>query len=85
MIHGIEPAEQGGHIDITASIEDNRLVICVQDDGVGVQTNSKGHNLGLANVRERLASIYEGRASLSLSDNPPHGVKATLSIPREVS
>jgi hypothetical protein len=39
--------------------------------------------VGLANIRERLAALYGDAAKLTLEANEPHGVRATIEVPRQ--
>ena len=82
--HGIEPAADGGRIDITAKVDGNTVVVTVADTGVGfVSTDSKdaGGGLGLSNIAQRLQAIYGDAAKVKLMQNTPHGCIATLSLP----
>jgi sensor histidine kinase YesM len=55
----------------------------VADTGRGFSqlSASGGSGIGLANIRERLQSAYDGRATLKLSANTPSGVIAELILP----
>jgi sensor histidine kinase YesM len=44
--------------------------------------NGTSSGYGLVHVRERLHAFYGASASLVLARNEPHGVRATVSIPR---
>jgi len=81
--HGIEPALAGGHIDITALRHERHIELTVRDTGLGFGATpaTQGTGTGLANVRDRLDALYGGQASLTLSENPPHGVTATIVLP----
>lgn len=84
--HGIEPQPRGGHIGIAARREGERLVVDVQDSGVGLQpgpsaARPKGQGLGLANVRDRLAGLYGPEARLSVGERPAGGVSARIELP----
>lgn len=81
VIHGIEPAEEGGRIDVVVAQKGKDLTITVRDDGVGLNTSSSGHQVGLRNIRERLHSLYGASASLTLEDAQPHGLVARLHLP----
>ncbi len=81
--HGIEPAIVGGNIDISAEQIGGQIKIKVSDTGLGMQVNAREPGIGLANVRARLASLYEQNAELSMSPLQPHGVVAELSFPFE--
>jgi len=38
--HGLEPLVEGGHINIEARLKSNHLTLIVEDNGVGMQSNS---------------------------------------------
>jgi len=80
--HGIDPAEQGGRIDVGAACDgDGTLRVWVRDTGVGMaETAHPG--TGLNNLRERLAVFYGPGAALRLDAVMPHGLHAELRIPR---
>lgn len=82
--HGLEPKAAGGTIAIGAEVVDGRLVVRVQDDGVGF-TPKSSEGVGLANVRERLQALYGGRAELAISVPPGGGTCATIRIPYEIA
>jgi signal transduction histidine kinase len=84
--HGLEPSRHGGSLVLTASQEGRDLVLTVRDTGRGLhaaQLPRRGPaGFGLSCVRDRLQSLYGGRASLILaapSDGP--GTLATLHLP----
>ena len=52
----------------------------MEDDGIGPGAAPAG--VGLSNVAERLASLYQDRASLTLAPRPAGGTLATIRIPR---
>jgi hypothetical protein len=79
--HGIDPAEDGGRIEVRASRSGEVLRVQVLDTGVGLRANAEGGGgTGLANLRERLRLLYAGRATLSLAPVSPHGTSAELMI-----
>jgi two-component sensor histidine kinase len=66
--HGLEPKVQGGRIDVRALRQGGELVLEVQDTGVGEAAGSSARNgFGLAQVRERLASLHGERASITFA------------------
>lgn len=82
--HGLEPALDGGHLSLSARRDGATLTIEVIDTGLGlgaaVATTSGG--VGLSNIRERLAAIYGDDAALTIRENQPHGVVATITLIR---
>jgi LytS/YehU family sensor histidine kinase len=85
--HGLEQKPGGGMINLTVDrdIKDPRnLRLEVADTGGGFSTAASGTGIGLANIRERLNTLYGNRAQLELEANQPSGVKAILVIPDKV-
>jgi LytS/YehU family sensor histidine kinase len=78
--HGLEPLTQGGEIRISATAAGGKLRVSVADTGVGF-ADEPGGGVGLANVRERLASLYGKQAQLIVEPNWPRGAKMTIEIP----
>jgi signal transduction histidine kinase len=78
--HGIEPAVAGGSIEVEARRTLDALELTVRDTGVGFNAEAP-QGVGLANVRARLASLYEDRGKLEFYTNTPQGVIARLIIP----
>lgn len=80
--HGLEPSVSGGRIEVRAVREGDSLTLTVRDTGVGLgQRVTRGTSFGLQHVRERLATVYGGAASLSL-DAANDGDGGTLAIIR---
>ena len=78
--HGINPARDGGSIEVSASREQGHLVLKVVDSGNGLSVTD-GNGTGLANIRRRLSMLYGDDAVLSLAPAARRGVVATVSIP----
>ena len=82
--HGLEPKAEGGRLEIGAEIVDGRLAVHVLDTGIGFLPNAQA-GVGLANVRERLKALYNGRAELIISVPPAGGTCATIKVPYEIA
>ena len=80
--HGIEPKVAGGEVSVTARRQGDRLLLAVTDDGLGVRaTRAAGSTgLGLANLRERLATMHGVHATLAIEDRQP-GTRVTIDLP----
>jgi LytS/YehU family sensor histidine kinase len=82
--HGLEPKVGGGRIDIRAAIDDGRLRIRVEDDGLGLDAPRAalrpGSGMALANIRARLRHRYGERATLVLAGREA-GASATIELP----
>jgi signal transduction histidine kinase len=84
--HGVEPAAEGGSISVVARRDGDSLMVSVTDTGRGSAAavpGTPGNGVGLSNLRERLAALYGGHGRFTLSEESPHGTRATLSIPFE--
>jgi sensor histidine kinase YesM len=85
--HGLESKIEGGHIEVTAVQENDKLILSITDTGLGLEATNHAHYLkhgtqvGLANVRERLHVLYGDRADFRLSPNVPAGAIAQLTMP----
>ena len=85
--HGLEPHVQGGRITVAAQRQGQALVLTVRDTGTGLRDAAPpppGSHFGLAQVRERLATLHGPRATLTLepvADETGGGTLATLTLP----
>ncbi|ABF43032.1 periplasmic sensor signal transduction histidine kinase [Candidatus Koribacter versatilis Ellin345] len=84
--HGVAPRIEGGSIYLRSRVADNRVVIEVEDDGVGFTDGapSSGTGIGMANVTERLNVLYGDSAVIETDSTPGKGtlVRLTLPIPQ---
>jgi len=80
--HGLESKVNGGQIDISISRENGTLRIIVADTGEGILENTS-NGVGLANIRQRLKSLYGEKGRLILKQNSPSGVIAVLEVAHE--
>lgn len=81
--HGIGARIDGGTITISARREGPRLALRVADDGVGFPS-AHAERTGLGNLRQRLSTVYDAAASLSIEALAP-GVAVTIRVPYEES
>ncbi|MGH9588223.1 MAG: sensor histidine kinase [Acidobacteriaceae bacterium] len=86
--HGLEPRISGGTITVRSRIEAGRMVIEVEDDGVGIAPGRSrssgvltGTGIGMKNVRERLEVLFGGAAEFDVTSRPGRGTKVTVGIP----
>jgi LytS/YehU family sensor histidine kinase len=82
--HGLEPQVEGGEIAVRARRDGARLLIEVRDTGAGVDIEaapSEGGGFGLAQVRERLATVYGTRSTMNLSPMAGGGTCAAITFP----
>jgi hypothetical protein len=79
--HGLEPQVGGGQLAVSARLEGPDLVLEVADTGAGLGASPPGSGFGLAQVRERLATLHGPAAQLSLEPAQPYGTRATIRLP----
>ncbi|WP_374350847.1 sensor histidine kinase [Chitinimonas sp.] len=79
--HGLEPKVEGGAVSVSVSRTGQWLRLEVSDNGLGLPATVSSHGVGLSNVRERLASLYEGKARFELLGQAGGGTLARLEIP----
>lgn len=81
--HGLEPKVSGGEVRVSATMQENKLVLQVTDTGVGFAP--QWHDgVGLSNIRARLEALYAGKAQFDISELASGGVKTVMQIPIEV-
>jgi two-component system, LytTR family, sensor kinase len=87
--HGLSRKMGPGCITLRSHRDNGRVVIEVQDDGMGFvldrldQPMSSG--IGLANVRERLRVIYGANYQLKMTSEPGKGTSAQIVVPELVA
>ncbi len=78
--HGVGPQPEGGEVRISATFDAGRLRVQVRDTGCGL-SESSGSGVGLANISERLSTLFGETAHLTLRQNATVGVTATIDLP----
>jgi two-component system, LytTR family, sensor histidine kinase AlgZ len=58
--HVISPSRQGGEVRISARVDRGCLCLDVSDDGPGFDAAALQHGHGLDNLRERIATLFDG-------------------------
>jgi hypothetical protein len=81
--HGLAKRVSATLLRIEARREGNELVLTVTDDGPGPDAGAleSREGVGLANTRERLATLYGDRARLTLEPTPEGGAAAVVRLP----
>jgi len=87
--HGLAPKIEGGRIMIRSRISDSKLIIEVEDDGVGMgaanllekPSGLGGTGIGMANVVERLKVLYGETARMTIDSHEGKGTLIRLRIP----
>lgn len=83
--HGLAPKVEGGSITIRSRVIKSRLVIEVEDDGVGMSAaqlvTPEGEGIGMANVAERLNVLYGDTAKMMIDGREGGGTLIRLRLP----
>ena len=86
--HGLAAKLEGGEIAIRSSTREGRLIIEVEDNGVGIpedrMTQVFGEGIGISNVHERLRVLYGGDFRMDISSRPGEGTRISIDIPELV-
>ncbi len=80
--HGLEPKADGGQLTVSAEVVHGKLAVTVADTGMGFgKAETAGTGIGLSNIRERLALLYGGKASLTVTEPEGGGTSVTITLP----
>jgi two-component system LytT family sensor kinase len=87
--HGLSPKVEGGSITLRSRIIKSRLVVEVEDDGVGMGAAQLleqpdgfgGGGIGMANVAERLKVLYGDLAKMFIENRAGGGTLIRLRLP----
>jgi len=81
--HGVAATSARSTIEISARVEGDELRLEVSNDATdpASRERTRGRGVGLASTRERLATLFGDRASLSLSESGRR-VRAVVRMPR---
>ncbi|MGA9529438.1 MAG: histidine kinase [Terriglobales bacterium] len=86
--HGLAPKVEGGSIILRSRVIKSRLVIEVEDDGVGMDATQQlapsgadGAGIGMANVAERLKVLYGDAAKMMIDGREGGGTLVRLRLP----
>jgi len=84
--HAVEQNPNGGTVFVSSVVENGRLSITVRDEGAGPAVRAgRGSGSGLASLRERLAALYDGNASVEQETTATGGFQVRLTLPARVT
>jgi signal transduction histidine kinase len=78
--HGIAERLDGGRIRVAAHREGERLILAVDDDGIGFPHRYR-EGTGLGNLRQRLQTLYGERGELRV-ERIEEGARVVIEVPR---
>jgi len=83
--HGFASRVDGGSIYIRSRCAGHRIVIEVEDNGVGIAqsaaSSAGGTGIGLMNITERLQVVYGDAAEIEVESQPGRGTLVRLVLP----
>jgi two-component system LytT family sensor kinase len=87
--HGLASKIEGGSIYLRSRLTDSKLIIEVEDDGVGMgaanllerPSGLGGTGIGMANVAERLKVLYGATARMTIDSREGKGTLVRLRLP----
>jgi two-component system LytT family sensor kinase len=87
--HGLAPKLEGGHIYIRTRSQDGRLVIEVEDNGIGIASlrlpQVYADGIGISNVHERLRVLYGDDFRMEISSREGQGTLIRIEVPELLS
>jgi two-component system, LytTR family, sensor kinase len=83
--HGLAGKLGGGELTIATTTQDGRLVISIEDNGVGIPKERMGQvfgeGIGISNVHERLRVLYGADFRMDISSHEGQGTQIRIEIP----
>lgn len=83
--HGLFPKGSNGKVLIRILEDSEKLVLTVEDDGVGMSDEVKKDAIGLKNVEKRLKNVYGSNYNLEIHSQPNVGTRVVIEINKEES
>jgi LytS/YehU family sensor histidine kinase len=77
--HAVAKQSQPVNVTLGCHLADGDLTVLIEDDGPGLNS-SDAHSCGtgLRNLRQRLRLLYGPRASVTVTDRSPRGLKVDI-------
>jgi two-component system, LytTR family, sensor kinase len=83
--HGLAPRLEGGEIHLRARNRDGRLLIEIEDNGMGITPERLaevyGGGIGISNVHERLRLLYGDQFKMDIRSREGDGTQIHIEIP----
>jgi two-component system LytT family sensor kinase len=86
--HGLAAKLGGGELTIRTESQDGRLIIAIEDNGVGIPKERMAQvfedGIGISNVHERLRVLYGADFRMDISSREGEGTRTRIEIPELV-
>ena len=83
--HGLSSKVEGGMIRVRSYLQDGRLRLLIEDDGVGIPEAKLAtlfeQGIGISNVNERLKVLFGNEYRMWIDSKPGHGTQTEIEIP----
>jgi two-component system LytT family sensor kinase len=83
--HGLAPRLEGGEIHIRTRRRDGRLILEIDDNGIGIPSERLrevyGGGIGISNVHERLRLLYGDQFKMDIQSREGEGTQICIEIP----
>ena len=83
--HGIAPRLEGGEIHLRSTLKDGRLLIEIDDNGMGIPperlVDVYGGGIGISNVHARLRLLYGDQFKMDIRSQEGEGTQIRIEIP----
>jgi two-component system LytT family sensor kinase len=83
--HGLAPRLEGGQIRVQTHRRDGRLLIQIDDNGIGMSAGRLaevyGGGIGISNVHERLRLLYGDQFAMDIRSEVGEGTRISIEIP----
>lgn len=88
IVHGITEKPDGkGVVSIRAVLSNNRLVLIIEDDGIGIgnkqdrKSRTRGSGYGVKNIEKRLELYFREQHCIRFESNPGEGTRVVIDVP----
>ena len=86
--HGLSSKLEGGEITIRTAMRDGRLIVEVEDNGVGISETRMPQvyvdGIGISNVHERLRVLYGNDFKMEITSREGEGTRIRIEVPEVV-
>ncbi|MGA2434792.1 MAG: histidine kinase [Bryobacteraceae bacterium] len=83
--HGLSSKVDGGMVRFRSSLREGRLLLLVEDDGVGIPETKlatmRERGVGVSNVNERLKVLFGADYRIRIESKPGQGTRVEIEIP----
>lgn len=96
VYHGLEKKAGRGRVEITVRMQEGKLLLCVEDNGLGIEAEQlrsiqdmlvsgdaqrSMEHMGIWNVHDRVRHYYGGQYGLAIDSTVHVGTKVTIALP----